>query len=532
VLSLLAAAPAARAAAGDIDSVVLFADRARVTRVRPARCEQGKAQAVFDRLPSALEARTLRGDVRERAEVIGVASDLVNVEQATDERVRSLSDQQIRIAANIRVAEAKKETLAAEINDLAAYAGLFGATLSEEVRNPKPDTATWGKTLEALRARRARADAGRRELDVTLRGLRLTQDRVTRELAALGGAGAGARAYRTAAVSVDCRSLAEVTVMLSYVVPGATWQPEYDVDFAPRGRASKVGPGSARLTVGAVVRQSSGEDWRDVRLSLSTARPKLGAEAPMPAPLVIDGYEEKRDKVLVQAEERREQIAAGGGGAPRRGPSAAALDDKGNAFVLTLPHRVSVAADGRPVWSPVDVIRAEATAKLVATPKIDQHVYQVVMLKNPAAYPLLDGRVRSYRAGSYVGDSELRYRGVGEPMEISLGIDEELKVERKVMDAQEKDSSFLSSTKHIVHTFRTALTNRANGPEVVELRESIPVSKTADVRVELVDKRTSSGYTLDRARGFVTWSVPLKSAEQRNVDLGYAIHLPDDWMVQ
>ena len=76
-----------------------------------------------------------------------------------------------------------------------------------------------------------------------------------------------------------------------------------------------------------------------------------------------------------------------------------------------------------------------------------------------------------------------------------------------------------------------ALTNRAAGAEVVELRESIPVSKTADVRVELVDKRTSSGYALDRARGFVTWSVPLKSAEQRNVDLGYAIHLPEDWVV-
>jgi uncharacterized protein (TIGR02231 family) len=533
VALLTAAPPAARAAAaGDIDSVVLFADRARVTRVRPARCEQGKARAVFDRLPSALDARTLRGDVRERAEVIGVASDLVNVEQAVDARVRSLNDEQVRIAADIRAAEAKKETLAAELDDLAAYAGLFGATLSEEVRNPKPDTAVWGKTLEALRERRAHTDAARRELDVALRGLRLSQDRVARELAALGGAGAGARAYRTAAVSVDCRTLAEVTVTLSYVVPGATWQPEYDVDFAPRGRASKVGPGTARLTVGAVVRQSSGEDWHEVRLSLSTARPKLGAEAPMPAPLVIDGYEQKREKVLVQAEERREQIAAGAaGGAPRRGPSAAALDDKGNAFVLTLPHRVSVAADGRPVWSPVDVIAAEATAKLVATPKIDQHVYQVVALKNPAAYPLLEGRVRSYRAGSYVGDSQLRYRGLGEPMEVSLGIDEELKVERKVMDAQEKDPSFLSSTKHIVHTFRIALTNRAASAEVVELRESIPVSKTADVRVELVDKRTSSGYALDRDRGFLTWSVPLKSAEQRNLDLGYAIHLPDDWVV-
>ena len=44
--------------------------------------------------------------------------------------------------------------------------------------------------------------------------------------------------------------------------------------------------------------------------------------------------------------------------------------------------------------------------KLVATPKLDEHVYQIVALKNPAAYPLLEGRVRSYRDGSYVGDSQ------------------------------------------------------------------------------------------------------------------------------
>ena len=152
---------------------------------------------------------------------------------------------------------------------------------------------------------------------------------------------------------------------------------------------------------------------------------------------MVDGYEQKRDKVLVQAQERREQLEAGGGGGAA-GPQAAALDDKGNAFVLTLPHRVTVVADGRPVWAPVDVVEAQATVKLVATPKLDEHVYQMVALKNPAAYPLLEGRVRSYRGGSYVGDAQLRYQGVGAPFEVSLGIDDELKVERKTLDEKDR----------------------------------------------------------------------------------------------
>src|SRR5262249_57082874 len=134
--------------------------------------------------------------------------------------------------------------------------------------------------------------------------------------------GAGERAYRTAAVPVVCRALSQVTATVSYVIGGASWQPEYDVDVTPRGRG-KTGPASARLTVGALIHQATGEDWSNVRVMLSTARPKLGSEAPQPAPLVVDGYEEKRDKVLVQAQERREQLQAGGGGRQQAGPPAA-----------------------------------------------------------------------------------------------------------------------------------------------------------------------------------------------------------------
>ena len=199
--------------------------------------------------------------------------------------------------------------------------------------------------------------------------------------------------------------------------------------------------------------------------------------------------------------------------------------------MLTLPHPVSVVADGRPVWAPVDVLETPASIKLVATPKLDEHVYQVVGLKNPAAYPLLEGRIRSYRHGSYVGDSRVRHQGVGAPFEISLGVDEELKVERKTREDKDKPAGFLSSTKHVFRGYRTKLTNRAGGPETIELRENIPVSKIDDVKVEVLGGATTAGYQLDPVRGLVTWPVSLKTGEWRNVDLGFAIRLPDSWEV-
>jgi uncharacterized protein (TIGR02231 family) len=523
-----ALAPAvARAAAGEIESVLVFADRARVTRARTAPCEKGTARAAFERLPAALDVRTLRGEVREAAEVIGVSGEQVNEREAADPRARALAADLDKVENEIKAKQARRAVISAEVDDVGAYGNVFAATLAEEIRNPKPNTAAWLATLNALKTRRAALADERRKLDVALRGLQQTGDKLRRQLGSVGGA--GERAFRNATVTVNCRALPQVTVTLSYVVGGASWQPEYDVDVAPRGRG-KTGPATARLTVGALIRQATGEDWTSARVSLSTARPKLGSEAPQPAPLVVGGYEQQREKVLVQSQERREQLAGGGGGGGA-GPRGAALDDKGNSFVLTLPHAITVVADGRPVWAPVDVIETQATVKLVATPKIDEHVYQVAALKNPAAYPLLEGRVRSYRGGSYVGDSRLRHQGVGAPFEISLGIDEELKVERKIREDKDKSAGLLSSTKHIIRGYRTKLTNRAAGPETIELRENIPVTKIDDVKVEVLSGATTPGYQLDAARGFITWSVKLVNGEWRNVDLGYAIHLPDSWEV-
>ena len=74
----------ARAEPGAVESVVVFPDRARVTRAEKTRCERGTARATFTGLPAALDVRTLRGEVREAAEVIGLSGDLVNEEQAVD----------------------------------------------------------------------------------------------------------------------------------------------------------------------------------------------------------------------------------------------------------------------------------------------------------------------------------------------------------------------------------------------------------------------------------------------------------------
>ena len=85
--------------------------------------------------------------------------------------------------------------------------------------------------------------------------------------------GAGGRAFKTVTVRVSAPQAGSLDVALSYTVPGASWAPSYDARVLSSERAVNLG-------YFGIVRQSTGEDWKDVTLTLSTARPGLGGAAP------------------------------------------------------------------------------------------------------------------------------------------------------------------------------------------------------------------------------------------------------------
>ena len=79
---------------------------------------------------------------------------------------------------------------------------------------------------------------------------------------------------------------------------------------------------------------------------MSTAKPRLGASAPVLEKMTVYGREVDDHKVLVEARERREGLA-GPGATAGSAPLQASLEDRGQSFILKLPRKVTVKADGR-----------------------------------------------------------------------------------------------------------------------------------------------------------------------------------------
>jgi uncharacterized protein (TIGR02231 family) len=518
ILTLLVANPA------PIERVVVFSDRAEVTRTVEAACSGDKVEVEFPMLPVALDLRTLRAEAGGKAKAMGVVSEVGPVE--ADRDVRRAELQKALDKVQVRLQEVRDALVGEQerVNDSHHYSELLSAVLGEELRSPKPNPDAWKRALALLEA--TETDARLKSVGslAELRKLEREEAQLYRRLSAFDGT--APKEARQAKVAVACQGEGRTVVRLSYVVPGATWHPEYDLRFVTEG-SSKVGRGKVELTVGAVIQQATGEDWLKAKIVLSTSKPKLGAEAPEPAPIMVNGYKSSEGQVLVQGTEDRSSLqvgsAAGGGG-----PQAVTLDDGGKSITLTLPTAIDVFSDGRPYWVPVDEASGNGESFLLTIPKLSPYVYQALKANNPASYPLMEGRVHVYRNGSYVGDTSTKYLGAGEPMELSLGLDEELAVERIDVKTLDRKPGVFSSKIKMERELAIKVTNRAKNAERIEVREQIPVSKDERIAVELGDK-TSKGVKVDAERGIVSWVVELSKGQSKRLELSYVILLPESW---
>ncbi|MFN3201494.1 MAG: mucoidy inhibitor MuiA family protein [Bradymonadia bacterium] len=510
-----------------IKKVLVLSDRAQVTREAKVPCTDGAATARFFPLPATVQLESVHAQGAGQTRAVGTAQRQRTLDEAIDPRAEALKTEIIALDDEIMALSRQLQRLDARHNLSSQYSDRIVDAINGRMLDPNGnwDVPEWGRNLDQLQAEHTGRTQAILDVQRTLREKQRVLDRKQQALGRLQN-GAGRTALEVE-VSASCKG-PQARVQLSYIVSGAQWKPEYDLRFVPQSSGSSKG--TVELTVGAIIQQRTGEDWEDAQIILSSARPRLGGEAPKPARLNVTGNKGSKDKVLVQARERREKLDAGN--TPTDAPSGATLDDKGQSVTLTLPRRISVAADGRPYWVPVDLRKTKGEQFLSVIPKLSHRVWRKVRFKNPAPYPLMAGLTHVFRGGDYVGDTSIRHRGPGAPIEVALGVDEGFKVERKAANEQTRKPGMFQSAKKMERAYEIIIERKARGSAKLEITENLPLSRVDKVKVDLDKKGTTPGYSIDKDRGFITWPLKLKANEKETISLSYTIRLPDDWKVQ
>jgi uncharacterized protein (TIGR02231 family) len=311
----------------------------------------------------------------------------------------------------------------------------------------------------------------------------------------------------------------------------------YDARFDPETE-------HVEFAYGAGVVQKTGEDGDDVDLTLSTARPELGAGLPELQPWNLSAWEEPKDKKggfglmmhseapAPQAAPAKEIAVAGYLDEEKTKADAvqAAVETSGATVNFVIPVKASIPGDGsfKRVTVAIQDLISELSYKCV--PKYSEHAFLSAKLKNESEIPFLAGEMRAFSGSEFVGSNPLKLVASGEEFQLPLGADDRIKIKRKVIH-QDKDTSGLFSSKiRWNYEYKVELESFIKHPEELIVQDQIPVSRDSKVTVMNVTTAPKSDTINDQ--GIAMWKLKLEQNKKQELGIGFLVKYPEGTNVQ
>ena len=541
VLALLALLPLTlRAApvASTITAVTVYADRAVVTRTATAELTGGTAELVFANLPESLNEQSLQvsGRGTAQATILDVSAKQTYVDFTPNERVKTLQDQLKGLVKQTRGLEDRQAALDAQTSILARMEAALFTPPAKDV--PRADLNQFTASLTYLSEQRVKIIAERTAIEEQREEVSGKIDTVRAQLNELRGA--GGRGYKTVTVRVTAAQAGNLEVALSYAVPNASWSPSYDARVLSAEHA-------VSLSYFGLVRQNTGEEWKDVALTLSTARPGLGGAAPALTPWQLDLLRDdvvRLERFAVTGSAMRGQVSqdkamnmqAMTSNAPLADElrfkekdaelSQATIETGATSAVFKIATAASVPSDNSPQKVPITTAKLAANPEYLTVPKRQALAYLTAKVVNASEFPLLAGAMNVFLDGTFVATSRVRTVMPGEKFDLALGADEGISVKHKRVQKFTEDTGLTNSGKRITYEYLLTIQNNKKTAERVIVVDQLPLSRNEKIVVKQLAPDAKDVKPTDE--GALKWSLNLKPGEKRELTVKFTVDYAND----
>jgi uncharacterized protein (TIGR02231 family) len=517
-----------------ISAVTVYTDRAVVTRTATVELPGGTTELVFANLPQSLNERSLQVSGRGTAQalILDVSARQTFVDFTPNARVKEFEDQMKALGKQMRGLDDRGGLLQTQQTMLDRMEAALFAPPTKDV--PRPDLNQFTSSLNYLTEQKAKLVTERATLDEQREELQNKINTVQNQLNELRGH--GGRAFKTVTVRVSAPQPGNLDVSLSYTVPGASWAPSYDARVLSSERAVALG-------YFGVVRQNTGEDWKDVALTLSTARPGLGGAAPVLTVWNLDVYNPVLLRQAAEQERRREMSAKAVMAAPAAvnmqafttnlAMDAAAPEEKDAAMAsatieagatsasFKIATSASVPSDNSPQKVPITSSTLKAVPEYLTVPKRLATAYLTSKVINTSEFPLLAGAMNVFLDGTFVATSSMRTVMSGEKFDLALGADEGISVKHFT-----EDTGLTNSGKRVTYEYLITVQNNKRTTERVIVADQLPISRNEKVVVRQVTP--AAGEVKPTDEGSLKWTLDLKPGEKRELPVKFTVEYPND----
>jgi uncharacterized protein (TIGR02231 family) len=522
---LSAAVLAAKPVESRVTAVTLYPDRAVVTRTAHVGLVAGVNELIFPRLPVGLDERTLQVAARGVAGVtiLDVSARRAHLDHAASPRVQELEEQLRQLQRELRHIDDRAAVLADEGKMIDRMEAALLAPPGPEVA--RPEIAQLTAAAEFITSQRTRLMADRSGVAEEREAQQARIVAVQNQLNELRGS--GARVHQTVTVRVDAAAAGELELLLGYTVAQARWTPVYDVRLVGGERLVNLG-------YQGLARQNTGEDWNEVVLTLSTARPALGGAAPELRPWHLDVWSEPpvaaapmpraRDGSAMRlsmslAESDRQDVVVASA-------AEAAVEWARTSAVFRVHTPVTLPSDNSPRRVPITTLKLNQLPEYRVTPKLATTAYLTAKVVNSSDYPLLAGELNVFLDGTFVATSRLDTIMPEARFELALGADEGIAVERRELQRFTEQIGLRSRTTRVTYEYLITVHNTKRSAERVIVTEQVPLSRNENIVVRVLEP-VARELAPDE-EGKLTWVLPLAPDEKRELRLKFTIEYPND----
>jgi len=526
-------------AQSSIKEVTVYPDSAVIKRNAAITLEAGQHKILFADLIPDLNQDTLRVSAAGQGE-IKIAAAQVKREYLpveSSERIRNLQEKLRKLADEKQQLENELKLRTEEKQFLDSFKAFANTQLPKEIVTKMPTGAEFTDTYQFYSAKLSENFTRTFETQIKLRSLKENIDALQKEYDEISSY--STKETRNIEVCVEALKPGAYEISVSFQVWGANWQPTYDAraDFAA-GRIELVSFG--------IVTQTTGEDWNDVEMYLSTAKPATSGQMPEITPWVLRPYIPRPARYSASCKSVG-AVAAGPAPAPMAREAAdftlaeeesirqetySESEVKGTSVIYKLPMKVSVQSDGAEHKLPLSNQVLPAAFEYSTYPMAVLAAYLRSRSANAPDLQLLAGMVNIFLDGDYVGSSSINNIGPGEEFDLYLGMDENVKVKRDLIEKKANDK-LLGSNRQVAYVYKLTIENYKTQKITVKLFEAVPTSEDAKIKVKIgqVSEEPSEKDWRDK-KGIWLWNLELEPKAKQEIVLHYSVEYPREVIVE
>lgn len=518
-----------------ITAVTVYSDRALAVRSATFSLTPGSYLIAFEDLPVLIQDDSVRvsGRGSAGATISGVEVKRTFLDQIGEKRVKELDDEIRVLERRSGSLDAKKSGLSSQKAFLESIRVAWGDRISKELAIGRPTSAELLDASSFIGAGVTKTEELTRDTEAEKKAIQDKIDALRRQRNE--STGSQRKEAKIVEVMMEVTREGSLTIELATVITQAGWHPAYDVRLASDSK-------TADLTFRALVRQQTGEDWKNIDLTLSTARPSSGGAPPELSPWRISFFRpqpqmESRMMMAAPAPARAKKTSrikeeslmpelSQGEESPVDAVTAQ-IGDEHSSISFHIPRAIDIPSDGTLHSSIVAIESFPVNIEYMALPKLSPHVFLKSEIVNRAQYPLLSGKVNTFAGNIYTGSSQLKKVAAGEKFELFFGTDDQITVKREELK-QLKDAGMFGKNR-ASYRYRIELGNFRKEPVTVSLRDQLPVAGDEEIKVSLDEPSIKPDEV--RNDGGVIWKMPLLAGEKKELTFGITVEYPKERVI-